>query len=262
MFFALKLAHAQDLALASAFLYLKNNVEIKLKGEAKWYKAYAEDLLREGDEIKTTQDSYAVLYLWDKRSIKMAPSTYIKIINYKSSKTPYVKIKLFSGKIWVSAGEKINSKILIDINAVSRLVESTGTAFEIFLNGKAAIVRVWDNAVYAAGNKISKYQESEFWRKGSVIKNFNPDNPNNWQKWNIKLDAVVKEYGKFFPKYIDFSNKSNKKILEKVRRKINGLAINKQYLAAENKIKVEKNVQYKIDKLLKIKQYQKIIKKK
>ncbi|MFH1454042.1 MAG: FecR domain-containing protein [Armatimonadota bacterium] len=269
LFFCAGIVHTQEVNPCAAFLYLKNNVKLKRVYENKSYKTGINDLIMEKDQIITTENSYAVLYLWDKSTVKIAPDTHM-VLSYYNIKDGVIltKINLIKGKIQVYADENSNSKVAMDIVKPFIGLETVSANFEAEREENIFTVKVRSGSVEVKDN----YRIVELipGRKLYILldkdemaeEDFNTDDLSNWDIWNKEVDNLILGYGDDFPKYINFTDKANSKELSSLRRSISRLKANKTCLVSESKIKVEKNVECQLNKLMKIREENKIIKKK
>lgn len=133
---------------SSAMLYIaEGNATMKLWGEKEWKKAYHSMKILEGDSLRISSNSRAVLQFSDKTILRLDGNAEVIFQTLeKSQGNVGMLLSLKSGKIWVNVPFVQGLKTNVSVEMENSLVRSPGTIFEVEKNDTES-TRVLDGKV-------------------------------------------------------------------------------------------------------------------
>lgn len=221
----------------ATILYYTGGVLIYSAGISKWVNADTDIILLEQDKIKTGKDSCAVLYLWDKSTVKIGQETEIVISDLKKSeKGIKSRFKLILGRIWADVEKFASPGSSFEVEAPYAVASVGGTSFEMESDSQDTVLNVWDGRVNCTyDDKTQEFNESEdlIISKGDKPKfkigKFNPEKASQWQKWNMEVKSAMQKKNQDLPKYINLKDKNIKLKIQKLKENFKNLPAHKKY---------------------------------
>jgi hypothetical protein len=131
-----KRASTLDIGKGSATVsYLKGAAEILEPGKVAWTSLKLQDVLEEGDQVRTREGAQMELVLTDNSRLRFAGNSEFKVIRMEAggSSTPRdVNVHVKLGKAWASVTKTLGTK------------------------GSSALVRVYDGTVHVTGGEKAR----------------------------------------------------------------------------------------------------------
>ena len=112
------------------------------------------DIVKQGDEIKTGQKSKLELVLADKSQLRFADNSHFKILQADADeeKAGDVKIHVAIGKAWANVSKAVAGKQNFELTCENAVAGVRGTIYRMNVHeDRSAMVRVYDGTVYVAG---------------------------------------------------------------------------------------------------------------
>lgn len=138
----------QSLENKAAVTVVMGRAEIKIWGVENWTAAIDGSILHEGDMIRTSPGSRAILTLLNGSMARLDAQTEVEITGLKSRDTQDdVAFALKSGQIWFKRSEKEGVKSTSNVTTKHLDVISIGTIFGVDMSGNRESARVMDGKV-------------------------------------------------------------------------------------------------------------------
>jgi hypothetical protein len=165
-FFSLSPAEAKrvstvDIGKGSAEVsYLKGSAEILEPGKGPWMPLKLQDLLEEGDQVRTLKGAQMELVLKDKSRLRFAGNSEFKVIRMETGtpSTPRdVNVHLKLGKAWASVTKTLGTKGNFAVSCDQAVAGVRGTVYRMNVEpDRSALVRVYDGTVHVTGGGKAK----------------------------------------------------------------------------------------------------------
>lgn len=182
-------------------------VKIKKLGGSRWVSGAVDYVLKSEDEIKTGDQTYCILMLWDGSTVKLGDNTHVKVLSLKESEnTCTSKFKLFVGKMWNQVNKIANTKTSFEVETPHALAAVKGTEFEVRTDGEVDEIMVYGGEVKVDDGRrsmiLKKHLQARCSYKGLEGKprKLVREKFTRWQLWNIAIDRqIAKKRGEWSP---------------------------------------------------------------
>ncbi len=176
--------------------YLEKNIVTNIFSDIFWLDLNKGDKLKNGDKIKTAEDSKVEIYFSNGSYLKMAENTKLTIGKNRSTEKGIASsIELKVGKVWVRVKDAWERLTKFEIITPSAVAGVKGTSFSIEVNEEKSILSVNKGKVEFSAREIKEAEKvivaagkfSEANDKGlTKAKKMRENEINEWQKKDIK----------------------------------------------------------------------------
>jgi hypothetical protein len=151
-----KRASTLDIGKGSATVsYLKGSAEILEPGKGPWTPLKLQDVLEEGDQVRTREGAQMELVLADNSRLRFAGNSEFKVIRMEAGgpSTPRdVNVHVKLGKAWASVAKTVGTKGNFEISSNTAVAGVRGTVYRMDIEtDSSALVRVYDGTVHVTG---------------------------------------------------------------------------------------------------------------
>jgi hypothetical protein len=145
-----------DIGKGSATVsYLKGAAEILEMGKGPWISLKLQDVLEEGDQVRTMEGAQMELVLSDSSRLRFAGNSEFKVIRMEagSPSTPRdVNVHVKLGKAWASVTKTLGAKGNFAVSCEQAVAGVRGTVYRMDIEtDRSALVRVYDGTVHVTG---------------------------------------------------------------------------------------------------------------
>ncbi|MFP4497355.1 MAG: FecR domain-containing protein [Vulcanimicrobiota bacterium] len=168
----------------------------KVKTTQAWKTLEVEDIINNGDEIKTLEQTYCLLVLSDGSTIKLGENTHIKLSLPEGEKKKSA-IQIFIGKIWNDVSKAFDKNSTYEVKTPNAIAAVKGTTFEVFTNGEVDELSVFNGEVlFETGDALKQVAGDErikCLKPGvlSELAKLEKKDLTPWQKWNLEVDSEI-----------------------------------------------------------------------
>jgi len=181
---------SEEKDIAAALAYQQGDVQVKV-GDGDWQAVETDTVLHQGDSVKTSVDSKAIIELENGDIFRLGFDTEVFLTSLTSTS---LTISQVNGATYHRVS-KDNSK-LYQVKAEDITVQSVGTAFDVVMTSEAVeaacleseinVITGEDEKKVKEGKQI-KYNKGE---KDITLNDINKENlTNNWYTWNKEEDS-------------------------------------------------------------------------
>lgn len=204
-------------------VYLDGKVEVRT-GEGSWRAAAVGDVLREGDGLRTGEASSAVLVLWDKTAMKIAPETRIAVVDLAENGGLVRRFRLEVGRVWADVQKSLGGSSTFEVEGPQAVAAVKGTSFEMVADGDETEIYVWEGIVEGrSGSKVWTMKAFERCRaRRDLVRQlaFQAAQADAWQRWNLESRPRLARLLKSLPRRIDLRNPRYRRACHEVIRKL------------------------------------------
>jgi hypothetical protein len=140
--------------------YLKGSAEVLEPGKGPWSPLKLQDILEEGDQVRTHDGAQMELVLSDNSRLRFAGNSEFKVVRMESgtSSTPRdVNVHLKLGKAWASVTKTLGTKGNFVVSCDQAVAGVRGTVYRMNVESdRSALVRVYDGTVHVTGGGKAK----------------------------------------------------------------------------------------------------------
>jgi hypothetical protein len=156
-----KRASTLDIGKGSATVsYLKGSAEILEPGKGSWTPLKLQDVLEEGDLVRTREGAQMELVLTDNSRLRFAGNSEFKVIRMEGGgpSTPRdVNVHVKLGKAWASVTKTLGTKGNFAVSCDQAVAGVRGTVYRMNIEpDRSALVRVYDGTVHVTGGEKAK----------------------------------------------------------------------------------------------------------
>lgn len=151
-----KRASTLDVGKGSATVsYLKGSAEILEPGKGPWAPLRLQDVLEEGDQVRTHDGTQMELLLADRSRLRFAGNSEFKVIRLEAGtpSTPRdVNVHVQLGKAWATVTKTLGTKGNFAVSCDQAVAGVRGTVYRMNVEAdRSALVRVYDGTVHVTG---------------------------------------------------------------------------------------------------------------
>jgi hypothetical protein len=158
-----KPADKLDVGAGSATVsYLKGSAEALGAGKTAWTILKVNDVLREGDKIRTKADAQMEVVLSDGSRLRFAGNSEFRVVRMQigPSAPRDVNINVVLGKIWARVTKKLGIREKFSVSCGQAVAGVRGTVYRMNVDqDQSALVRVYDGTVEVKGGGKTPEQE-------------------------------------------------------------------------------------------------------
>ncbi|MBU0612531.1 FecR family protein [Patescibacteria group bacterium] len=183
------LSNEKQKTLSATLAYQQGDVQVQIDKE-EWTVVETDTVLHEGDAIKTSVDSKAIVELENGDAIRLGYSTEISLTNLQKTS---VKIDQVSGASYNRVAKNVSRTYQVETDNAT--VQALGTAFDVIKTTEQVDVSVVESKV----NIITEDGKEELGegKKATIIKDKNleisdidrENLTNDWYTWNKEEDS-------------------------------------------------------------------------
>jgi hypothetical protein len=200
-----------------------NRVEKKLRDQPKWGVCQVGDVLVAGDRIRTGPDSGASLLLADKTLLRLSQNTEVCVVQLDSGESGSLirRFQLATGKLWSDVTPAEQAGSVFEVRGPNAVAAVKGTSFEVSSESADTDteVNVFEGDVECVNPEVAEapvhvgpeqaYNQFRASRgKAGRRTRFNPENGNDWQRWNLQRLKAWKQTRNRFPRRLQLDRKS------------------------------------------------------
>jgi len=181
---------SEEKDIAAALAYQQGDVQVKV-GDGDWQAVETDTVLHQGDSVKTSVDSKAIIELENGDIFRLGFDTEVFLTSLTSTS---LTISQVNGATYHRVS-KDNSK-LYQVKAEDITVQSVGTAFDVVMTSEAVEVACLEseiNVITGEDEKKVKEGKQIKYNKGEkdiTLNDINKENlTNNWYTWNKEEDS-------------------------------------------------------------------------
>lgn len=140
---------------AAKVSFLKGSAEILEMGKGPWISLKLNDLLEEGDQVRTKEGAQMELVLTDSSRLRFSGNSEFKVVRMEvgtPSITRDVNVHVSLGKAWASVSKTIGTKGNFSVSCDTAVAGVRGTVYRMDIErDRSALVRVYDGTVHVTG---------------------------------------------------------------------------------------------------------------
>lgn len=135
--------------------FLKGSAEVLEPGKGPWTPLKLQDILEEGDQVRTQNGAQIELVLSDGSRIRFSGNSEFKVVRMEagtSSAPRDVNVHLKLGKAWASVAKTVGAKGNFAVSCDQAVAGVRGTVYRMNVEAdRSALVRVYDGTVHVTG---------------------------------------------------------------------------------------------------------------
>lgn len=156
-----KRASTLDIGKGSATVsYLKGSAEILEPGKEPWTPLKLQDVLEEGDQVRTKEGAQMELVLTDNSRLRFAGNSEFRVIRMEAGSPSTIRdvnVHVQLGKAWANVTKTLGTKGNFAISCDQAVAGVRGTVYRMNIEtDRSALVRVYDGTVQVTGGGKDK----------------------------------------------------------------------------------------------------------